>query len=38
MEIIKKIVKKIPYYVVHVENATNGNKKIKVVKKSQIYL
>ena len=38
MEIIKKIVKKIPYYVVLVKNATNGNKKMKVVKKSQIYL
>lgn len=37
MEIIKKIVKKIPYYVVHVKNATNGNKKLKVAKKRKFY-
>ena len=34
----KKIITKFPYYVVRVENATNGNKKMKVAKKSQIYL
>ena len=37
MEIIKKIVKKFPYYVVRVKNATNGNKKLKVAKKRKFY-
>ena len=37
MEIIKKIVTKIPYYVVHVENATNDNKNLKSRKKSRNF-
>ena len=32
MEIIKKIIRKFPYYVVYVKNATNGN---NILKKSQ---